>query len=54
MAQADPTVLGRVDTPRGAHRSSRDARFDLEVGGRTWFFYTVERLGAGDYCRAFA
>ena len=39
---------------RELHRSSRDARFDLEVGGRSWFFYTVERLGAGDYCRAFA
>ncbi|MDB5108663.1 MAG: hypothetical protein JWM69_1604 [Candidatus Binatus sp.] len=22
-----------------------DARFDLEVGGRSWFFYTIERLG---------
>ncbi len=22
-----------------------DARFDLEVGGRSWFFYVVERLG---------
>ena len=21
-----------------------DARFDLEVGGRSWFFYTIERL----------
>lgn len=22
-----------------------DARFDLEVGGRSWFFYVIERLG---------
>ena len=21
-----------------------DTRFDLEVGGRSWFFYTIERL----------
>jgi 5-methyltetrahydropteroyltriglutamate--homocysteine methyltransferase len=21
-----------------------DSRFDLEVGGRSWFFYTIERL----------
>lgn len=27
-----------------------DARFDLEVGGRSWFFYTIERLnGVGGY-----
>jgi len=27
-----------------------DARFDLEVGGRSWFFYTIERLnGIGGY-----
>src|SRR6266700_7745023 len=22
-----------------------DSRFDLEVGGRSWFFYVIERLG---------
>jgi len=22
-----------------------DTRFDLEVGGRSWFFYVIERLG---------
>ena len=22
-----------------------DARFDLDVGGRSWFFYPIERLG---------
>ena len=27
-----------------------DTRFDLEVGGRSWFFYTIERLnGIGGY-----
>ncbi len=27
-----------------------DARFDLEVGGRSWFFYTIERLnGIGGF-----
>ena len=23
-----------------------DSRFDLEVGGRSWFFYTIERLNS--------
>ena len=25
-----------------------DARFDLEVGGKSWFFYDLERMGGFD------
>lgn len=28
-----------------------DSRFDLAVGGKSWFFYPIERLGGIDGCR---
>src|ERR1700753_3385778 len=28
-----------------------DSRFDLAVGGKSWFFYSIERLGGGNGAR---
>ena len=42
--------MAGVDDGEPVFVACGDARFDLEVGGRSWFFYTIERLnGIGGF-----
>ena len=39
------TILTEQDTAGLDILTDGDTRFDLQVGGKSWFFYVLERLG---------